>query len=95
MPSIGDYVCVRSNYQGCVWGYLKYHSGNGCQLTEPRQQWSWSTSALTLMDVVMQDPSVTGIRLSRPGIELDMTEVCGIYTVPADLVQLFREHPAG
>lgn len=95
MPKIGDYVCVRSENQGVVWGFLVFHSGSGCQLREPRQQYSWSKDALTLMDVVMQSPSATGLRLSRRGLELDMTEICGIYSVPEELVEEFRNHPHG
>jgi hypothetical protein len=78
-----------------VWGYLDFVNGSSCRLLEPRQLYSWGENALTLMDVVMQHPTKTKVRLSVTGVELDMTEVCGIYKVPPELVEAFRTHPAG
>lgn len=95
MPNNGDYVCVRSKDQGVVWGFLVWAAGNCCRLSEPRQQFSWDRNALTLMDVVMSGPEKTGLHLSIAGIEIDMTEVCGVYSVPPSLVEEFRTHPAG
>lgn len=94
MPVEGDYVCVRSDNQGVVWGTLVCRSGNECRLKEARQQYSWGENATTLFDVVVKGPRITKLRLSEVVPEIDMTEICGVILVPQELIKEFKSHPA-
>lgn len=94
MIRCGDYVCVRSSDQGVVYGVLESVSGRECDLLESRQQYDWSQGALTLQDVILQHPKDTGLRLSRTNPEGGrMTEICGIWKVPANLIEAFKTWP--
>lgn len=93
MPQEGDYVCVRSEDQGVVFGILVWRSGRECRLKQARQQYDWATGALTLFDLLNKDPAKTGLRLSESVPEIDMTEICGVIAIPDKLVKKFRDHP--
>ena len=93
MINIGDYVCVRARDQGCVLGILELVSGRECDLAETRQIYNWEKSALTLQDVILQDPKISKVKLSRVNKKGGrMTEVCGIWHVPDELVEKFKNY---
>lgn len=95
MPNLGDYVCVRSRDQGVVLGELESWHGRTASIKSPRQLWSWrGGNALTLIDAILLGPEAAACRMSRtlPG-EIIMTETCGIYSVPPDKAQEFRDYP--
>jgi hypothetical protein len=94
MPQEGDYVCVRSDQQGVVWGTLVWRVGRECRIKNARQQYQWQSGAMTLFDLVSTDPAKTGLKLSHEVEEIDMTEVCGVILVPKSMVQHFKSHPA-
>lgn len=93
MPQEDDYVCVRSSDQGVVFGYLVWASGREARIKDARQQYDWSSNALTLFDLVNKEPSETGLRLSETVPEIDMKEICGIILMPMNMVKKFIDHP--
>lgn len=93
MPQEGDYVCVRSDHQGVVWGTLVWAVGRECRIKDARQQYEWLGGAMTLFDLVNKDPEKTQLKLSETVPEIDMKEVCGIIMVPGKMVEKFKSHP--
>lgn len=90
MPSVGQFVIVRSRDQGCVCGEYQSHVGREVTLCNARQIYSWSDNRLTLFDFAVVPGTC---RLSRvlPG-EVVMLEACGIIPTTPDVEKALRNH---
>ena len=93
MPSIGEYVVVRSRDQGCVCGEYRGHVGREVTVSNARQIYRWNGQRLTLFDVA----AIPGeCRLSAT-IETEVTllEACGIIICTPEVERYLRSAAAG
>ena len=88
MPTIGQYVIVRSRDQGCMCGHYNGHAGREVRLLEARQIYSWSGNRLTLCDFAVV-PGECNLSRIVPG-ESVMLEACGIIPATPEVAEYLK-----
>jgi len=88
MPSIGQYVIVRTRDQGCVCGEYQQHVGREVVLTNARQIYRWNGNRLTLFDVA-EIPGECRLSTTIQG-EVTLLEACGIIPTSPEVERHLR-----
>lgn len=76
----GKFVLIRTYSAGVHFGFLVSRDGKEVHLKNARRLWSW-TGALSLSEVAMQGPNISGSKISVPVDEIILTEAIEVIPI--------------